>query len=214
MLQHTMSPWRALMMSLTLLAVAVIPFGFATRVNAAPLDCKHNRCGLPGDGPNLRLAIGTVTRVASDAEAQTVFRWARAHHYWRTLSASADDFTKSIQLVAIQIPGPTGPRDMTLLMGRKFFDAIKIAVGDFVRYQPHARVRSVSTFDNPSDAAYWNLFGCIAVLCRASDRACPSRYVAGMFAADSGKQVDSYTGTPLASGVRIDKMTYLPLPPQ
>ena len=130
--------------------------------HAASFDCGTEACGLPGDGSFPNLVIGTVKRVADDAEARTVFEWARAHGYWAALPADARRFTRTIQMMSIEIPAAPGPRDITLLMGREHYDAIKITAGDLVRYIPHETGRSAPRFEDRGANAYWELFGCIA----------------------------------------------------
>jgi hypothetical protein len=180
-------------------------------VHAAPFDCSAEACGLPGDGPFPDLVVGTVKRVADDTEAQTVFGWARAHGYWATLPEDPQRFAFTIQPMSIEIPGAEGPRDITLLMGREHYDAIKIAAGDLVRYIPHETGRSAPGFDDRGANAYWELFGCIAVLCRAEDMACPARYAPGVYRVNDGVPLGADLQTPVAGGVRVDPGTYMPM---
>ena len=178
---------------------------------AASFDCGTDACGLPGDGPFPNIVVGTVKRVAGDAEAQAVFDWARAHGYWATLPVDAQRFARTIQMMSIEIPGSEGPRDVTLLMGREHYEAIKIAAGDLVRYIPHETARSAPRFEDRGAHAYWKLFGCIAVLCRAADKACPVRYAPGVYRLNDGGQLGPDLRTPVAGGMRVDPGTYLPM---
>lgn len=179
-------------------------------VHAASFDCSTDACGLPGDGPFPHIVVGTVKRVADDTEAQTVFGWARAHEYWAALPEDPQRFAFTIQLMSIAIPGAEGPRNVTLLMGREHYDAIKIAAGDLVRYIPHETGHSAPGFDDRGANAYWELFGCIAVLCRAEDKACPARYAPGVYRLNDGVQLGADLWTPVAGGVRVDPGTYMP----
>lgn len=177
---------------------------------AASFDCGTDACGLPGDGSFPNIVVGTVKRVADDTEAQVVFHWARAHGYWATLPKDPPRFVRTIQMMLIEIPGARNPRDITLLMGREHYDAIKIAAGDLVRYIPHESGRSAPKFEERGANAYWELFGCIAVLCRAEDKACPARYAPGVYRLNDGVQLGLDLRTPVAGGVWVDPGTYMP----
>jgi len=190
-----------------------VPLGFVVSlaVQAAPFDCRTDACGLPGDGPFLDLVVGTVTSVADDSAAQRVFAWAREHDYWKSLQPDPRLFVESIQVMSIEIPGPQGQREITLLMGREHYEAIKIAAGDLVRYTPHPSGHAGPNLKDPVADAYWTLFGCIAVLCRAEDRSCPSRYAPGVYRLADGAELGVDLRTPVADGLRIDIGTYQPL---
>lgn len=182
---------------------------FAGVAHATPFDCTHPRCGLPGDGPYHDIVVGRIAHEATDKQAAAIFRWARAHGYWKGLPADVKGFQKTVQIMAVEIQGPQGPKDLTLLMGRPDFEAVGIAVGDTVRFRPHP-----STAGSPETQAsdpYWQLFGCIAVLCRAEDRACARRYVPGIYRHADGVALDADSGAPIHGGIRIDTGTYLPL---
>jgi hypothetical protein len=179
--------------------------------HGASFDCGTEACGLPGDGPFPNLVVGTVKRVADDTEAQTVFGWARKHGYWADLPEDPQRFAHTIQMMSIEIPGAQGPRALTLLMGREHYDAIKIATGDLVRYIPHETGRSAPGFEDRGANAYWELFGCIAVLCRSEDTSCPARYAPGVYRLSDGVQLASDLRTPVAGGVRVDPGTYMPM---
>ena len=181
--------------------------------HAAPFDCSSDACGLPGDGPFSNLVVGTVKRVANDADARTVFHWARKHGYWAALAEDAQRFPHTIQMMSVEVPGARGPREITLLMGRGHYDAIRIVAGDLVRYTPRRPGNAAPDSKDPGADAYRKLFGCIAVLCRAEDRSCPARYTAGVYRLGDGVQLGADLGTPLAGGVQVDTGTYLPIRP-
>jgi hypothetical protein len=127
------------------------------------------------------------------------------------LPDDAARFAKTIQMMSINIGTQEKQKIVTLLMGRDHYEPIKILAGDYVRYTPHELRGPAPTFEDPANAAYWNLYGCIAVLCRADDEKCPSRYASGLFSKSDGKQLDPGKITPMADGVRIDIGTYMPL---
>ena len=178
---------------------------------SSPFDCINQQCGLPVTEAYPHLVLGTVTSVATDSEVGQVYEWARENGYWSEIPDDRERFIRTMRLVSVTIPGPDGPEDWTLIMGREHFSAIHIAPGDFVRYTPHQTQLAAGQFDDPAEAAYWNLYGCIAVLCRAEDAACPARYRPGVFNRDNGVQLDLHSGAPLIGGTRIETGTYLPL---
>lgn len=198
---------------LLLSSVLLLLFLFANSSSASDFDCEKSHCGLPGDGPYPNLVLGTVKRVATAEEAESVFRWAHSKGYWKTLPNDPAAFAKAIQMMSIETAGPEGPEVVTLLMGREHYDAIEIAAGDFVRYTPHESEQTQRKFDKPADAAYWHLFGCIAVLCRADDLTCPAHYRPGVYRKKDGIQLGLHTGAPLDGGIRIDPDTFWPVTP-
>lgn len=190
-----------------LLLFSLFPFS----THASPFDCEDTKCGLLSSGTYEHLALGTVLRVATDADAESVYRWARQNGYWSSLPDDLTGFIQNIRLLSVEIPGPAGPESVTLAMGREHFEAINIAPGDFVRYTPHQTQRPVGSFGTAAEAAYWNLYGCIAVLCRAEDTSCPARYAPGIFNRENGIQLGLYSEQPVTGGIRIDTGTYMPL---
>jgi len=178
---------------------------------ASPYDCSETaRCGLPGDGANPKLVLGRVLDVADETEAMTIFHWARDHGYWSGLPDDAPAFAKAIQVMSVEVPAGSELNPVTLLMGRKEFNTIGIASGDFVRHAPHplAEVALPGYPNDPKDP-YWAIFGCIAVLCRADDVDCPQKYQAGIYD-QQGLPIDPGSGQPLTARPAIDPITYLP----
>ncbi len=208
-LNTTISPVKKL---LQLLCGCFLLSTVSVASESVPFDCTNNDCDLLGDGPFEQLVVGSVVKVATNAEAEAVFHWAREHGYWAALPDDAARFAKTIQMMSIKVGTKEKQKIVTLLMGREHYDAVKIAAGDFIRYTPHDTSGSAPKFEDPADTAYWNLFGCIAVLCRADDTSCPSRYVSGAFSRANGKQLDLDKMTPIADGILIDTGTYMPLP--
>lgn len=178
---------------------------------AAPFDCHTGTCGLHGDGPFSKLVVGKVTRVADDAEARAVFDWARTNGFWADLDADPRRFVDNIQMMSIQIPAEQGSREITLLMGREHYEAISILAGDLVRYIPHEADSATPESGNHEADPYWKLFGCIAVLCRAEDLICLSRYAPGVYRLNDGVRLSEDLRTPLFSATRVDPLTYLPM---
>jgi len=174
-------------------------------------DCKHKQCGLLGDGAYPNVILGTLSHVATDAEATTIYHWAHQHGYWKNLQGGLPRFLKTIKIVSVEIPVKKHTKTVTLLMGRKFFDADTWEKGDFVRYTPHEKDLPDKPFDDPSQLAYYQLFGCVAILCRAVDKECFKRYVSGVYGRIDGLQRDLQSGKTVKQGVHIDPVTYFPV---
>jgi len=175
----------------------------------------EERCGLPDDGPYPHLVLGTVAAVADAAEAEEIYHWARAQGYWSSLPEDPAAFVKAIQILSLELPSAGGTERMTFLMGRVHFDAIRIAPGDYVRYIPRESYPSgqetpMSKKTGEPDA-YRQLYGCIALLCRAEDLLCPARYRSGVYRPTDGAPLDPQTGTVLTQGTHVDPVTYLPV---
>ncbi|NVK41087.1 MAG: hypothetical protein HWE39_07570 [Oceanospirillaceae bacterium] len=193
-------------------AAALISFGFIPQIHAASFDCSREQCGLHSKDSYPHFVVGTVKAVASNAQAGSVFRWARQRGYWSTVPDDETRFVHFVQLMSVEIPGETAPVNFTLLMGRDEYEASPIQPGDLVRYTPHQLNEPASPiYDDVTARDYWNLFGCIAVLCRADDQHCPGRYVEGVYRVSDGIRLSARTGEPFSSDIRIDTDTYLPL---
>lgn len=184
-------------------------------VPAAPFDCESQRCGLPGEAPYGNLVIAEVEQVATDEAAAALFRGARAHGYWQALPDDPVAFAKAIRPLSVAIPGRGESASLTLLMSRALTGGIEFQPGDLIRYQPRAarEERSGSRDGDPVEAVYGEIHGCVAVLCRAEDMACPARYRPGIYRPGTGEPLDPAAGTPLPAGPRIDPFTYFPLRP-
>lgn len=192
--------------------VALILFSFIPQLHAAPFDCSNDQCGLHSKSSYPHVVVGTVKAVATDTQASTAYRWARHQGYWSTVPDDEIRFVQFVQLMSIEIPSVSAPENITLLMGRDEYEASPILPGDLVRYTPHRLSEPASPiYDDTTARTYWDLFGCIAVLCRADDTHCPGRYVEGVYRVTDGVRLSSRTGKPIPSAVRIDTGTYLPL---
>jgi len=193
-------------------AVALIFFGFIPQINAASFDCSKEQCGLHSKDYYPHFVVGTAKGIATDAQAGSVYRWARNRGYWSAIPDDANRFVKFVKLISIETQGETEPENFTLLMGLDEYEASPIMPGDLVRYTPHQLTEPVSPiYDDVAARTYWDLFGCIAVLCRADDKHCPDRYVQGVYRVTDGIRLSARTGKPLLSDIRIDTGTYLPL---
>ena len=178
-------------------------------------DCSaKGRCGLLGDGAYPHLVLGKVLDVADEQQATTIFNWAHQHGYWSKLPDDPAAFVQAIQVLSVEIPASSGLDSITLLMGRKDFDIAGIVAGDYVRFSPHpaSEINLPGYINNPKDV-YWEIFGCVAVLCSAGDLACMQRYRSGVYDSN-GIPLEPLTGQAKQTGQWIDPLTYLPLTPE
>lgn len=182
--------------------------------HAHPFDCKHNRCGLLAKGNYGNIVIGTVERVANEQDMRKVYTWARAHGYWRSLAPGMDGYLRSVKVLSLSvvIPDRHSVRSVTVLMTPKEFNTAILKPGDQVRYSPHdAEHERKERPTEPKARAYWDLVGCVAMICGAKDTSCRTRYRSGVYRHDSGREVDPKTGRVLAHGARIDPVSLLPI---
>ncbi|MCP8690104.1 hypothetical protein [Marinobacterium sedimentorum] len=174
-------------------------------------DCDRNRCGLKTDGSYPHLVLGTVQKVASDTDTAAVYRWAKEYGYWADLPDNQGNFIRSIQMMSVEITGQGSTEEITLLMGREHYDAIVIKAGDLVRYTPHEMTQPIPEDTEDTNRLYWNIFGCIAVLCRADDGKCFERYSTGIYGVADGIGLNSHGEVSEEVTRRIDPITYLPI---
>lgn len=190
----------------------LLSFLFLTApVSAAPFNCTNNNCGLIVAGNNPHLVVGTVEAIATPAQVQAVYRWARAHGYWKSLPATSHAYLSFVQPVSLSVPTPTGPRSVTVLMTSEEFKASPLKPGALVRYSPHDAAHEAITYENAAKQAYWLLVGCVAQLCAPGDGDCMGRYRGGLYSRDSGAQLSIGSGRPLEGGTVINPLTLLPV---
>ena len=178
---------------------------------AAPLDCSHNRCGLLTDGDYRNLVIGRLVHVGSDAEMQSVYRWAKAHGYWKSLPNSPVPYLHDVKLVTIALPRSIAKQPVTVFMQVEEYNPAPLITGTLVRYSPHGSAHEAPPKADANELAlYHGLTGCVAVLCGAHDTACFKRYRQGVFTKAHGQPVNPKTGTLIAGGESIDPISLLP----
>lgn len=201
--RHTASV--LLWIGLTLFALAP-----ASATEATSSICARVQCGLHADGFYPNLVIGTVARVGTDADMKQVFRWARHHSYWHSLSASVTPYLKYVKLISIRLPASEASQPITVFMQIEEFTSAPLVPGELVRYSPHGIPPDVP-LKGPAEAAlYHGLTGCVATLCRQSDRNCYKRYEQGVFTKKTGQQVNLQTGDIVPGGHRINPVSLLP----
>lgn len=179
---------------------------------ASAFDCASHQCGLQRDGSYPNVVVGTIRQIGAGKESERVFRWARQRGWWQALPNDPARFAKTVRPVALRTQTPAGSPIVTGLMGDDEFQTAPLQVGDLVRYSPHDKNHERPAEDTPAAWAYWKLYGCIQVLCRARDKDCMSRYRPGIYNRDTGELVDLKTDKPIPGGVAIDPVSYLPKP--
>lgn len=199
--------WRIVAAACVLLACATLPA--ATPQARVDFACPALACGLPAHGAFPHFVVGRIGAIADEREAATLFKTMRAHGRWGTLPARGEGFWQHVQPVAIDAGGGA---IFVVLTGQDEMRAAPLTVGDFVRYSPH-RGRFEVPPAEPVAAAYWNIDGCVAVLCRASDRACVGRYRAGIYRTADGRELTPGAFAPQPQGAVIDTTTMVPLAP-
>lgn len=201
-----------------LVAVAAVLM-FALPVSSLPAwaaaskpDCKADRCGLHADGPYPDYVVGTVAHIGTDADMRRVFDWTRHHGYWKALPDTLAPYLKDVELVTIALPPAVARRPITVFVTHEEFAVSPYRIGDLVRYSPHGADHEAPPRPDRDDGLLFHgLTGCVALLCRAGDRACVRRYVEGVFTKADGRQVDLATGKVIPGGLRIDPVSMLPM---
>ncbi len=179
-------------------------------------DCPVSGCDLLADGAYAGVLIGRLDTLLNDEQSHQLLRAAHAQGRWADLPADGQQFTQRIQAAALRVPAGTSELRVIALMSVEESQAMPLEAGDLVRFRPHPSLSTTSghaAMTRPSggiDLAYWNAIGCIAILCRASDKDCQGRYTQGAWRPGNGQPIDPLSTTPLVNGQRIDPMTYLP----
>jgi hypothetical protein len=196
---------------------ALLAFAFFLSISSAraagtdpsPLHCTVDHCGLLADGAYTNLVIGRLDDVGSDADTARVFRWAKAHGYWKNLPAAVQPYLRDVKLVTIA--GEAG-HPVTLFMLKTEYASAPYHVGDLVRYAPHDAAHDETAQGGPADLALFHgLTGCVATLCQKGDAACFKRYRQGAFTTAHGQQISLATGHLIPEGARIDPVSLLPV---
>jgi len=160
---------------------------------------------MPSTGSYPHLIVGIFKSSATAAQSRQLFVDMRAHHFWQSLPDDAVAFHVALQPVAIRLPDDTS---LAVLMAQDEVRVARPMPGDLVRYSPH-RGKYELPPEDPVARAWWAVDGCVAVLCRAQDKACFSRYAAGVFRTTDGMEISPRTFRPLSTGMAIDPDTLL-----
>lgn len=200
---------RSIRWRLAAAAGVLLACGAARAAAPGTFDCHTLACGLPAEGAFPHFVVGRIAAIADAREAAALFDTMRAHGHWAQLPGDGEAFWRHVQPVVIDAGGGAS---FVVLTGQDEMRAAPLGVGDFVRYSPH-RGRFEVPPAEPLAAAYWRVDGCVAVLCRAADRACVGRYRAGVYRTHDGRQLGLQAFAPLPHGNVIDTTTMVPLAP-
>lgn len=173
---------------------------------AAAFRCDTRDCVMPFQGAYPYLVIGRFQAMATATQSHGLFADMRARHFWRTLPDDASGFYAALQPVTIALPNGTA---LAMLMAQDEAHVAQPKPGDLVRYSPHRGKYEMPPTD-PKARAYWGVDGCVAILCRAQDKTCFGRYVAGVYRPSDGRAISPRTFQPLSHGTVIDPQTLLP----
>ncbi|MEL0027429.1 MAG: hypothetical protein VW625_01990 [Perlucidibaca sp.] len=179
---------------------------------AKAFDCASRHCDLQQDGSYPHLVIGTIQGISSRSESRKIFRHARGMGYWQDLPASPERFASTIRAVSIQTRTPGGVMPVTMLMGEDEFRGAPLKVGDMVRYTPHDKAHERSPDNSPEGRAYWQLIGCVMVVCAAGDTSCRKRYQAGVYELTTGMPLAPASGKVWSGISPVDPISLLPKP--
>jgi hypothetical protein len=160
-----------------------------------------------GAGSYPHLILGRFQAAATAAQGRTLFADMRKRGSWTSVPDDPASFFHALQPVSVRLPDQS---IMALLMAREEFRIMAPRAGDLVRYSPHRGSYEIPPAD-PVDRAYWSIDGCIAVVCRAEDKACFGRYRQGVFRTSDGIELSPYTLKPLERAVAIDPDSLLPV---
>lgn len=173
---------------------------------AAAFRCEARDCVMPSQGSYPYLVIGRFQAMATPAQSRQLFADMRARHAWPALPNDASEFYATLQPVTIALPNGTA---LAVLIAQDEAHIAQPKPGDLVRYSPHRGKYEMPPAD-PKARAYWGIDGCVAILCRAQDKVCFSRYVSGVFRPTDGRALSPRTFQPLPHGAVIDPQTLLP----
>lgn len=193
-----------------ILLLTVLP----TTSYAAPFNCKTNRCGLLAKASYPNLVLGSIERIADKNDMRAVFKWAHAHGYWNSLPANGKGYLDAVKMLSLSVPNShgQGKRSITVLMTPEEFNLAPLHVGELVRYSPHgAKHERAERPTDPIARAYWDLVGCVALICRKTDHACWTRYRTGVYRKKDGREINASNGQMMAHGTRIDPISLFPV---
>jgi len=167
-----------------------------------PYSCTELACGIPEEGAYSHLIVGWVVNTGSTLDSEALFKRMRAIGRWRDLPADLSLYSQS--LIPIVIDSSRGV--MTVLMARWEFSRVPLHQGDLVRYSPH----NGGVEPPPRDSVahrYWDIDGCVLVLCRAGDERCASYYSPGIYRKRDGVAIAAADQKPLPGVAQVDPVT-------
>jgi hypothetical protein len=169
--------------------------------------CDARYCALPSQGSYPYIVMGLFQAMATAPQSEQLFHEMRSAHRWPALPDDPSAFYISLQPVSIALPDGHA---LTVLMAQDEVYATTPKPGDLVRYSPHFGAHEQPPTD-PKARVYWSIDGCVAVICRAEDKACFSRYAQGVFRRPDGMAMSPQTFKPLPQSTAIDVQSLLPI---
>ena len=193
-------------------SIIFISLIFSSSVIASSYNCNElQQCGLKGKNTYPNVVLGAVIDIADNKETAEIYQWARQNGYWQALADDQALFIKKVQLLSIEIPVEQRLETITLLMGREDYERSMVEQGDYIRYTPRDSTFFAEGYSSPEKDAYWKLYGCVAILCRAEDIECSGGYQSGVYSHADGLSLTLDSEEVLPAGSRIDPQTYLPI---
>ncbi|MDR2127914.1 MAG: hypothetical protein LBP52_02450, partial [Burkholderiaceae bacterium] len=158
------------------------------------------------------LVVGVIENALDDAQSRALYQAGLQKQPWKTLGASADEFVRFVKPVVIRPQdGAASAPAYLVLMGQDEYAPGALQPGDLVRYSPHPASHPKPAEGTAASQAFWQLYGCVAVLCKAGDAACFASYRQGLFSKQSGQALSHASETPLPKGPVIDTTSMLPV---
>jgi hypothetical protein len=171
----------------------------------ASYRCDRDRCAMPADSTYPYVVIGTFVGNASREESVRLYSEMRERGHWQALPSDVERFSETLQPVSIALESGGS---LAFLMTQEEAKAVPIQVGDLVRYSPHRGTHEIPPTD-PAERSYWAIDGCVAMICRASDKQCFDRYRSGIYRIPDGVALSPSTFKPRAGKAAIDLDTLL-----
>ena len=161
---------------------------------------------MPGEGSYPHIVIGIFQTAATRKQSERLFHDMRQQQLWPLLPTDASEFYAAVQPVAIRL---NDGKLLAVLISQEEAHVAPSQPGDLVRYSPHFGAHEIPPADL-NERAYWSVDGCVAVLCRAKDKACLKTYAQGVFRHGDGVQISATSFNPMAHGRVIDPQSMLP----
>jgi hypothetical protein len=169
-------------------------------------QCDAHFCAMPTQGSYPYVIIGLFQSMATAPQSEQLFRDMQQQQHWMSLPKDPSAFYTALQPVSVSLPEGGA---IAVLMGQDEVFATTPKPGDLVRYSPHFGAYEIPPSD-PKARAYWSVDGCLAVVCRAQDKACFGRYLQGVFRRKDGMAISPETFKPIPHGSVIDIQSLLP----
>jgi len=187
----------------------------ATSVDPPRVICRNADCLVASVSAFPSLVVGELVRIDEEQDAQAWWSRVRAQGAWAQLPEDAHEFGQLVRPVTIRTtdlqPSGSSTRLLTVLMTQYEYEGSVMPLGTLVRYAPHGIDHEREPDDVPRLKPYWDITGCVLVLCRAQDAECKSQYLPGIYERGSGRAADWRTGRPTTEHALIDPASRRPL---